>query len=377
MVSFKQYEELCLIFARMDKCLPSSGPTTIPWPAQPAVIEAKPLSLSYLAMRDDTWRFKGDIPQEHQKYHHRRWYIRESTRQATDALTDSEVSPTRGPRLPPGASLWHASDNARRLILLASHDAGMLLEEQLHEQTLPCANGWRTDGWFTLFSTPGPEQLLVGDCTRLLQPLAPYMTRLIEEYAKSLCWMYGLTPALFDKTCRVHVRCFPARGGVPMQLMESSSNSRENGPVVFVGIGTKTVTHDLSPTIADHAEHNAPIRLTVPEGTMVCLDGATRLRYSHGHPTRCASDRRSHWFMLTFFMDCTEQSTLVGFEGITRIAIMQSPIHPGRVVATTPRVELPLRDTKAGLINALINKMQARLRTAESLALAGRYDKGV
>lgn len=374
MVSFHQYEELCSIFDRMDRSLPNNNNADPGcaggWTCQhPAVVEARPSSLSYLALRTDTWRFKGHIPLEHRKYQHRHWYIRESTRLATDTVTDTEVPPTRGLKLPPGTSLWHAPEQAKRLIALAKHDATLLFEDQLCALTLPASNGWHADGFLTLFSTPGPGQLLLGDCTRLLRPRAPYVARLVDEYVKSLSWMYDITPSQMAITCRLHITWYPPGGGSPMQLTESSANSHDNGPVVHVGVGEKIITHDLSPTLPDHSEHNAPVRLCVPEGVMVCLDGATRMRYSHGHPTRAT---RSHWLSLTFFMDCVEQSVPVAYEEHTRIVVTQTPIHPERIVSTTPRPELPLKNTRPSPISSLIVRMRARLRTAESLALAGR-----
>jgi hypothetical protein len=228
-------------------------------------------------------------------------------------------------------------------------------------------------GQFTLFSIPGPRQLLLGDCHRLLSPHAPYVARLMAEYARSICWMFNIEASQFDESCRVHVTCFPAGGGSPMRLAECSEYAHENGPVIRVGIGAPTITHDLSPTLSDH-DNESPVRLSVPEGVMVCLDGATRMCFSHGHPTlHGAKNPLSRcWFVLTFFLDCTKDSVAVGYETHTGALVMQTPVHPERVVPNA-RASTPPRQRNPNPVDSLIIRMRARLRQAESHALARTY----
>ena len=337
------------------------------------VVGAKHVSLSCMALPDDAWRFKGVVPPEHQSVHHRRWYIRESTQRVT--LRENAMVPPSGEgTLPSGTSLWHASDQSKRLIALATHDARMLFDEQISTQTLPGSNEWTVSGHFTLFSLPGPRQLLLGDCHRLLSPHAPYVARLMAEYARSICWMFNIEASQFDKSCRVHITCFPPGGGSPMRLAECSECPHENGPVIHVGIGAPLITHDLSPTLSDH-DNESPVRLSVPEGVMVCLDGETRMCFSHGHPTLHGAEAllpSRRWFVLTFFLDCTESSVPVGYETHTGALVMQTPVHPDRVVPHT-RVDPPPRQMKPNPVDSLINRMGARLRQAESHALAHTY----
>jgi hypothetical protein len=379
MVSFQQYEELCSIFERMDGVMQYSkrNPTQAEgrvWAWQKQVIEANHVSLEPLNLPTDSWRFTGEVPAPHQRIQHRRWFIREKTQQQTEVLSDETV-PTQVTALPNGVSLWHATENAKRLTVIAIHDATLLLEEQFKKQTIPAANEWRTDGQYSLFKTPGDTRLNLGDSLDLLRPHAPYLARLIDDYASCLSWMFNVEPYIFSTMCSIQITWFPPGGGTPMRLMESSTYRSENGPVVHVGLGRSKIAHDLAPTVQDPSDPNrSPVRLTVSEGTMVCLDGPARICYSHGYPARHQGKERSNWLALVFFMDCTDKSVAVGYEGNTRLVVMQTPIDKDRVIRVRNPPELPVAGIKRNLMTTIIQNMRVRLRMAESFKLKRRAE---
>jgi hypothetical protein len=191
MASFQHYEDLQSVFARLDRVLPGQARQMKEkdegWDWRSTVIEAQPVRLLRLTPAGDNAVFRGDIPSMHQTPTHLRWYVAEQMQVLT---TNWQAVQHSG--LPPGVSLWHASDTVRRLIVLAMHDATELFQGQTKECTLPANDEWRACGRLTLFETPGPAELCFKDNVRLLAYHEPYLARLAREYARSIAWMYGM-----------------------------------------------------------------------------------------------------------------------------------------------------------------------------------------
>lgn len=376
MASFQHYEDLRMVFARLNQVLPGrarlqheKGGQEEGWDWKNTVIEAKPLSLHRLMIQSGV--FHEILPSSHQTCQSRRWYVTNRTRVTTNDC------PTGPPALlPAGISQWHASDQARRLMVLALHDAKNFFDDQTNDCTLPAHNEWHTAGRLTLFATPGPAELCFGDAVRMLEPAAPYLTRLVQAYAQSIAWMYGMRPHEFQEACRLHITWYAQTSHTPVSLPTASPCRYENGPIVRVGVGLPVVTHDFIPALSDPActgqEH--PIRLEVSEGIMVITDGHARMRYSHGHPNRTCT---KPWFALTFFLDCTRQSLAVGYDRETRAMIMATPVRKDHVVAThdLDSVPSPRGPTGLGLdlMGVLVKDMRLRLRVAESHAIVSRH----
>ena len=387
MTGFQHYEELKSIFARLDKVLPGGGRLAVEcneeeqgWGWRNTVIEAKHVGLHRLVFDRtgcEAWRFKGEIPSKHQASPGRRWYTTERTQVSTELLAVSTGEALDS--LPPGTSLWHASETARRLVVLAKHDAKLLFDTQVRECSLPADDEWRTKGTFTLFATPGPQELCFRDSVRLLQPSAPYLARLVHEYGRSIAWMYGVGLNDFAELCRLHITWHSPGTGSAMRLMPASPCRFENGPIVRVGVGRPVITHDLAPALQDPCmgRGELPVRLAVPEGVMVCADGACRMRYSHGYPRQWGEGGKS-WFTLTFFLDCTRGSVATGYDRETRAVIMSTPVQKDRVVSGN-QLESPAAASRGAglgldLMDVLVKSMRLRLRVAESHLLACRHD---
>lgn len=372
MASFKHYEDLQSVFARLDRVLPGQARQVKEpdegWDWRNTVIEAQPVRILRLTPGGDKGLFRGDIPSMHQIPAHRRWYVTEQTQVVTTNWQADQIC-----ALPPGVSLWHASDTVRRLIVLAMHDAVELFRGQTVECTLPANDEWRACGRLTLFETPGPAELCFKDSVRLLAYHGPYLARLMREYARSIAWMYGMPRSQFEEACRVHVTWHAPGISSPARLAPASPCRYENGPIVRVAIGKPVTAHDLIPALPDiSSSQEHPVRLEVSEGVMVCTDGHARMRYSHGYP--CQQSEKG-WFTLTFLLDCTRQSLAVGYDRETRSLIMATPIRKDRVVPGTTLDSPPRGSVTLDLLGVLVKDMRLRLRVAESHLLSAPYEK--
>lgn len=380
--------ELRELTARMAKILPAPAESRARYAPRiqdrplwrMTVIEAKPIKLEVLQNLPTCWQFRGDIPPLFQDPATRRWYAEERTRTSTsdglaEAFDDGRVW------LPLGMSLWHASDESRRLTVLAKHDARMFFTQRVQDvgNALTCENNWQEAGVCTLFPdlVGTPERLCFRDCMHLIRTDAPYLARLAEEYAKSLCWMYDIDYSAFEEGCRFSMRWLSSERCQPMTLPPASESWLENGPIVHVGIGLPVICLDLAPCIpADPTESRkeVPVRVSVPEGVLVCMDGASRIRYSQGFPARV--DTKEPWLAMSFFMDCSKRSTPIAYERETRTVVMHTPIIPERVV-TTQRLEpeemtrMARVGTRDSMAEALFS-LRRLLRSAESYTILQR-----
>ena len=375
--SFQHYEELRLILSRLDATLP--GHPSKPhereedeegWDWRTTVIEAKPLSVSRLALGAGAWPFTGEIPVAHQTHMSRRWFITERMQiHTSEVQADASVSPTP---LPPGTTLWHPSEKARRLMILAMHDCRSLFEGEVERPSLPCNNEWhQNDARIVLFATPGPAELCFSDSIDLLLPTAPYLARLAQEYGRMLARIYGIQWPAFGAMCRLHITWHASKSATPARLPPASTCRYENGPIARVGLGRRALLHDFIPCLVDPscAGNDVPVRLAVGEGVLVCSDGAGRMRYSHGHPATAGGGRE--WVTFTYFLDCTPQSKAIGYDPETRAVIMSTPVSKERVVTSTP-LPSPCKGLPMDAMSALVRKIRLRLRIAESHVLASR-----
>ena len=368
-------EELREITRRLANILPGdsgSRPILEPmpesgWSSQHTLIEARPVSVRRLKL-EAAWRFKGDeLPPLFQDMLSRRRYIQDHTRVSTNI--DTPMEDGHSTPLPAGMSLWHAPEEGKRLMLLALQDARLLFQmsrDWIHT-TVPSS---LTHGTTTLFvNSEGPPEVCFRDSVRILRHLAPYVARLAEEYGKSISWIYGMGALEFEECCRLSVRWVQRGKGTPLELLPASACRYENGPVVHVCAGRSLIYHDLAPTLPDPSEPDGgPIRLALPEGVMLVLDGASRVRYAHGFPAWM--DDGSFWLNLTFMLDCTAKSVPVAYEPETRAVIMRTPVVPERVVST--QILHSRGDPKPGLtlgrdcMSLTLGQLRRQIRSAES-----------
>jgi hypothetical protein len=318
------------------------------------------------------WRFKGgELPPLFQDMLSRRRYIQDHTRVLTNIDTPMEDANVP---LPAGMSLWHAPEEGKRLMLLALQDARLFFQmsrDWIHT-TIPST---LTHGTTTLFvNSEGPPEVCFRDSVRILRHLAPYVARLAEEYGKSISWMYGMGALEFEECCRLSVRWVQRGKGTPMELLPVSACRYENGPVVHVCVGRSLIYHDLAPTLADPSEPDGqPMRVALPEGVMLVLDGASRVRYAHGFPAWL--DDGSSWLNLTFMLDCTAKSFPIAYDPETRAVVMRTPVVPDRVVSTqispqNPSSSNPGMTLGRDCMSLTLGQLRRQIRSAESHIVA-------
>lgn len=377
MYATQYFDELRSIATRMDNLLPPhqgerEGLIERKASARYAVIEARPTDIVQAAHRESAWLFSGDVPPLHQGQGSRRAFVRNRTSLCTSMLDDGRDSSSKNAhaRLPEGISLWHATDNARRIMLLARRDLDLFFSSADLEHTLPYAKDTER-----VFDLPCGQDLCFRDAMILIQEQAPYVCKICREYADLAAHIYGLKLDEFGVLGRIWIQRVHSQVGQPVSLLESQQARYDGGPVLIVCLGLPRTAHDVFPTLtqADHGTEH-PIRIFVPEGVMMILDGDARFRYSHGFPG--GQDGAPVFYTITIYMDCMGQTSITGYERETRTLIMNTPMRMEHIITTRSALQSQTnihttlhRDTLWRIVQA----MRMRLRSAESHLIMKNY----
>ena len=369
------YEELRAIIGRMNLLLPPSPSDQDAWGTYPhlkgnkthPVIESNAISTHRLSLGvDKKWQFRNNGIKLCEGQAARRSLVQSET----SFLTSMDDHPPESVMLfPPGVSLWHSSDHARRIIPMVRHDLKDLFDSVKSDNPwrIPC---YHVDG--PLFHTPRQGQLCFHGCMRLISGRLPYLHRFCLEGAAMASHMYGLHLTEFGMVSRLEIHKHDTAEGTPMSLWDSLQARYDGGPVLVICLGLPLVNHDMAPTLpSPDNSSESPVRIVVPEGVMMAIDGDARFRYAHGFPK--GQEGAACFFSIRIFMDCIQQTGLMGYERETRTLVMTTPMVRDHIISTRPELQSRTnvhntlqRDT----LWRLVQQMRTRLRMTESFSIA-------
>lgn len=367
------FDELRSITMRMDRLLPPTqaeqGKNAERKGLRYAVIEARASEILQVEHQHTGWRLQSEVNALHQTQASRREVVDSMTRYQT-SLDDTKAGARQSAPLPPGITLWHATDNARRILLLVRNDLELLFGSD-PGHTLPY------DKDTGVFSLPRGKELCFRDSMALIEDQSPYLHRICWEYADIAAHIYGLTLSEFGVICRVTIQRLQSREGSPLRLLETHQSRLDGGPILVISIGLPNIAHDVAPVLtqADNTREH-PTRIFVPDGVMMVIDGDARFRYSHGFPR--GQEGCSEFYVITIFMDAMGQTSIVGYEKETRTLIMSTPMRMEHVITTRTQTQ-PRSDVHTTLhrdtLWKIVQTMRTRLRSAESHLIMKKYSR--
>ena len=373
------YDDLCALMERLDRVLPrqrESSPAHLQFsPSQNTLVESNQTRVHQLIPPSDTWRIsESSIPSIHTKHASRRWYAVKQTRLTGGAdrkLATKNDQPIPADK-PEGVRVWHASDTAKRLMILARHDMDELFKTKVHPSTVPTdKDGDRGQESVTLLKTP-THTLGASEGMVLLEDSSPYVVRLCQEYAKMTCWIYGLSMAEFYTLTQMSITRHATNTTATLQA--TGGGYHDSGPVLTIGLGAQRIRHDLFPSLMT-SRALTPVRLTVAEGDLVVLDGHARSNYAHGYTLLTDTTPSPPLYTIDFHMDCMRKTVSIGYDPVTRGMLMETPVEGTHVIYHAPtRVQKTGRDfMHANPTFGLVRAMRSRVQTAESVLISSKY----
>lgn len=362
------YDDLSALMEGLDRVLPQQhergGRSAQFRPSLDMLIENKAVSVHRVSTTSTSWRMdESHIPSNHTKHAGRRWYAINRTRVA---CTDRELSTENGrpveAEIPDGVRVWHASDAAKRLLLLARHDMDCLFSPPPDSQVLPTDGGGDST---TLLITP-THTLGYAEGVSLLKESNPYVVRLCNEYAKMARWLYNLREEEFATLTQMSISRHVA--GQAASLQRTGGGYHDSGPILTVGLGIRGVQHDLIPSLMK-SPGLTPVRVTIEEGDLMVLDGHARSNYAHGYTAKSPP-----LYTINFYMDCMRRTVCIGYDPVTRGVLMETPVEETHTISNKTH-------TKPGEAGkncdsptlGLVRAMRSRIQTAESILLSSKY----
>ena len=367
-------------------------------------VSCRPMEMVIEAKASGVWRVKldsihdqsmkgGGCKHNYTKRVHKKWHTRRVTQQTStwaNGICHSENRSTviggqeKTLVIPTGVRLWHASETARKLLLMAKHDLSEIFKCTFDhgdtggymphkDKDVDPTGLWETR---TLFISPS-RALGFKEGMSLLGDQSPYLSKLCTEYALIACRIYGLSMNEFHKLTRMNV--MQHRGGMPIRIQESGGGLYDSGPILTIGVGKPHIFHDLSPILIPEKEMLTPVRVMVPEGVMMVMDGYAKSCYGHGY---AVGDRdkleETVFYSINFYMDSMRETLLLGYVTETGDVVMQTPVIAENVVQiNVSYADVPPKNTtKPGTkmlglcpIRDVIQTMRAHLQAVESANL--------
>ncbi len=180
--------------------------------------------------------------------------------------------------------------------------------------------------------------------------------------------LYGLSEPEFETLARLSVRRHDTEGGARgMRLLPSGGGFYDGGPALRVVVGLDSVAHDLTPVVpadGDYSRADDSVRMLVPEGVLVVLDGHVRSRYAHGY----AEDK--HFFTLEWSLDCMRRTRTIGTVQALGWLVMHTPVLSRHCVQVAEAKQQGEQWPMDCPVHQLIARMRARLQDRESYLLS-------
>lgn len=365
------YDDLSALMERLDRVLPQQHDRRLQpakfCPSLDMIVENTTVSVHRVSVTSNSWRMdESHVPLTHTKHTGRRWYASNKTKvECMDRKLYTENGMPANADKPEGIKVWHASDSAKRLFLLARHDMDSLFRSTPETPALPLDSD---EDSITLLITPA-HTLGVTEGIALLKDSSPYVVRLCNEYAKMACWLYNLSQGEFSALTQMSISRHTA--GKTAIMQRTGGGYHDSGPILIIGLGVQHIQHDFIPSLMK-SDRLTPVRITIAEGDMMTLDGYARSNYAHGY-THLPTATKAPLYTINFYMDCMRKTVCIGYDPITRGVLMETPVDEDHIISTMPNTGARKCFVDENPTIGLVRSIRSRLQEAESILLSSKY----
>lgn len=303
--------------------LNSEPPTDIP-PAHANPPPVKALiphvyELKLDSERNSAWKFTKNMKSEFKDNPAGRlWWVNTNTKVRT-YLNDKCIH-TSDP-LPPGLHVFPplaSPETLDQVIVEFQH----LYHEERENHTLPDYNMIPYNNIHVLFTSKNPDdrQMTYLETMDILQARTPTAAGLIRNMSELAQQVMGITQRDVEERSNIGLIQYFPHGGFISHIDNILRAGGTAGPVFTMSLGGNNgKPMDMFPVI----EHwKKPLRVCTPVGSVILLDGASRLEWSHGIPEGDPSER---WTIMLKFAQVTERQ--VGFSKTLRMPVFASQLN--------------------------------------------------
>lgn len=149
----------------------------------------------------------------------------------------------------------------------------------------------RDEGVYILFYPKNSQENCpsANDVIKTLSGLTPNTSLLLELFCESITFLLKISRKTFDENSTIGIIKYDSGAGLHTHIDNVTRLGGSVGPVFTMSLGGGRLKYlDMFPVI----EHwKDPVRIAVPEGAVILMDGISRLEWSHGVPSCDPTER--------------------------------------------------------------------------------------
>ena len=165
------------------------------------------------------------------------------------------------------------------------------------------SNQQKTRGLIYLFTgDKGKTQYYNESMTYLINQGYSSLVRLIQKYIQFLCHIYQVpyTSEFLQEHVQLVLLRYDLETGIWLHI--DNIARYDQGPIVTVSIGQPYVYYDMTPAILPN-KLAVPLRFVSTEGSILIMDGSSRMEWSHGLPYGVSSPDGKRKYTIMFKCD--------------------------------------------------------------------------
>lgn len=271
--------------------------------------------------RDRKWRFTKRMRREFEnKPAGRIWWVNTNTKIKTH-VRDKCVDGFE--RAPGGFRVFEALETEAVLDEVVG-ELRRLFEEERERPTVPYYDMAPYNHLLVLFTGENPEdrQMSVREVMEVLKARVERTGMVVERLCREICGLLGIKMAVLEREANVGIVRYKPGAGLQTHIDNVVRSGGSAGPVFTMslgGAGVKLI--DMFPVI----EHwRRPVRVETPVGSIVMMDGASRLEWSHGIPE---GDETERWTIMVKFRRVSD--AIVKYSEVLGMEVYESWMHLG------------------------------------------------
>lgn len=270
--------------------------------------------------RMNKWKFKKAMKHEFANNPMGRiWWVNTNTKIKT-SIHDMTSHTDDG--APPGLKVFAplASSSELKKVVL---DLQNFFQEEVSKPTVPFYDMCPYNRFRCLFdSTDAADTPMKPSAViEVLQKRAPMAAALAVKFSKSIMNLLQISQERFDNNAFITVIKYSPGAGIQTHIDNLGRLGGTEGPVFTMSLGGSShKIFDMFPVI----EHwRTPKRITTPTGSIICVDGVSRIEWSHGIPE---DDPTVRWTIMIKFRQISTK--IAKYSDVLDMNIYESAIHP-------------------------------------------------
>ena len=272
-----------------------------------------------LIIGNPRWKFMKKMKREFaNNLAGRIWWVNTNTKIKTHVDDKCTVPAAK----PPGLRVW-ALEGQQDLQPVVD-ELQFFFDEERAQPTLPFYNMAPYNKLYILFTDKDPEmeQMTLSKALRVLRFRTPKVYELTMTMCLSIQALLQVSWDVLEENSNLGIIRYHPGAGFQTHIDNIVRSSGSVGPVFTMSLGENTGTKyfDMFPVV-EHEKHT-PVRISTPMGSIILMDGISRLEWSHGIPE---GDPTERWTIMLKFKQISRHT--VKFSELLKTKIFESPIN--------------------------------------------------